>query len=928
MYQDVIRIYLVGFSDEDVSRIKGIANLPSFEHAVLASNSLDVGIAKDSDLILLNACCGVQDAPLSPTMDAESVRGLLKQANAEAKSGADIVFLASHEVFEDLKSQTALFSDFWPAPMSGDELEFRMQKWLLAHKQKTDLWQANQFLDATIDSIPSLVWYKTRDGIHEKVNDSFCATVNKTKEQVQGQRHAYIWDVETDDPACIESENEVMASGKTCVSEEVVQTGSGTRLLTTYKSPLYNTDGSVMGTVGVGIDVTQERAYEHDLVEKNKTLETIFRTLDCGVLIHSLDGKEILGANEKALEILGYDTQQDMLDDGFLLIARSVMEEDQERLKDQINQLENVGDSFSTQYRVRHPDGEILHVMGDIKLIEKDGERYIQRFLLDITAQKAREAQKDWRQRNLIQALSGDYIVVCAFDLDSGEGEVLRMTMNPDYQLESIFEGDIAFDEVIEKYISSRVLDEDREMLERELSKDHIKTELKDKNRFDLLYRAQSGDTSSYRQLSIARVGTNEDNSIVVGFRNVDQQIRQELEHKTLLEEALVYANKANKAKSDFLLNMSHDIRTPMNAIVGFTELATRHADDPDRINEYLEKIKASGDHLLNLINDILDMSRIEQGKVSLEEEPCNLIDIFSNLQSILNAQAAQNGLTLNVDVGSIAHPEVICDRLKVNQILMNLAGNSLKFTPEGGVVSLRLEEVAQSDSSHGRYRLSVVDNGIGMSPEFLKQIYDPFERERTQTISGIQGSGLGMAIVKNLVDMMGGSIDVESKLGCGTRFSVMLTLEFANSDSEAQPKKDGTGSSFDPSKASNYRLLLVDDNALNREIAKELLEEFGFIIETANDGQDALNRVKSSHPGEFDLILMDIQMPLMNGYEAARAIRALSDKDLSAIPILALTADAFEEDRRRALDCGMNGHIAKPIEVDRLFSELDSILC
>ena len=246
-------------------------------------------------------------------------------------------------------------------------------------------WENTQFLEAVIDHSPSLIWFKTKDGIHEKVNDSFCKTVNKTKEQVQGRGHAYIWDVEQDDPACIESERIVMESRSTCVSEETIMTGGGTRLLTTYKSPLYDWDGTVMGTVGVAIDITQERTYEQEIIKKNQTLETIFTTLDCGVMRHSLDGSRIYSVNQAALRILGYGSKEELLADGFDTVANSVLAEDKPLLRQAILGLQKEGDSVSVEYRVRHTDGALLHIMGSVKLLRENGELLYQRFLLDCT---------------------------------------------------------------------------------------------------------------------------------------------------------------------------------------------------------------------------------------------------------------------------------------------------------------------------------------------------------------------------------------------------------------------------------------------------------------------------------------------------------------------------------------------------------------
>lgn len=914
MYSDLTQIYLVGFPEGDVFLLGNIDPLPSLTHKIAATDTPDPEEIAKADAIFLRA-------------SARDAKNFVEKAIYHKAQNAQVVLISTNGAFSCLGALKEELFDFWADPLSTDELVFHFKRWQETRKRDVDFWETRQFLDATIDSIPSLVWYKTRDGVHEKVNASFCKTVNKTKEQVQGQRHAYIWDVEEDDPACIESENEVMSSKKTCVSEEVVQTGNSTRLLTTYKSPLYDLDGSVMGTVGVGIDVTQERAYEAELLEKSNSLETIFTALDCGVLSHSLDGTRILGVNKKALDILGFESEDELREKGFDMIAPTVIKEDADRLKDEIRQLTEVGDSVSTEYGVRHEDGELLHILGNIKLIEKDGEKYYHRFLFDITDQKAREAEKDRKSRDLIQALSEDYLVVCAFDLVSGIGEVLRVT-NEDAELERIFDGTLLLTDTVDTYLDARVHDEDHAMMRDTLSAEGITAELQLKKRFDRLYRTQLDGQTRFRQVSIVRSG-NWDNAkgVVMGFRNVDQQIRDELEQKTLLEEALGNANRASNAKSAFLLNMSHDIRTPMNAIVGFTNLASTHINDGEKVEGYLDKIKASSDHLLNLINDILDMSRIEQGKLTLEENHCNIAEVLNDLYTMLNHEAEGKGLILTVDSSKVIHPDIVCDRLKVNQILLNLLGNSIKFTNAGGTIHASIEELPGTTSVFGTYRIIVEDTGMGMPTDFLDVIFDPFERVQSQTVNGIQGSGLGMAIVKSLIDMMGGTIKVESELGKGTRFTVNLTFKIAKNASGAQAGNHGESIRFTPDRASKFRILLVDDNPLNREIAEDILLDSGFRVDEAENGQEAIDKLKEAGAGYYDIVLMDIQMPIMNGYQAAEAIRSFEDAELASIPILAVTADAFEEDRKMALKHGMNGHLPKPIDVSKLFTFLDTLL-
>ena len=326
-----------------------------------------------------------------------------------------------------------------------------------------DFWETSHYLEATINNVPNLIWYKDKNGIHEKVNDSFCRTVNKTKEQTEGRGHAYIWNVEHDDPACIESEREVMSKRKTFVSEEIIQAGEEMRTLTTYKSPLYDLDGSVMGTVGVAIDVTQERAYEQEIIKQNQTLEKIFTTMDCGVLCHTVDGMRIISINRAALRILGYESKEKLQESGFDMFASSVFEEDREALKDRIKELKKEGDSISIEYRVRHADGEILHVMGNIKVLMENGELIYQRFLLDITAQKLQAKKKEMRQLELIHALGIDYNLVCFFDLDAGIGNTVRNDDNNGHEFDPAFNQNMSLKESMDIYIQKYVHEDDKE---------------------------------------------------------------------------------------------------------------------------------------------------------------------------------------------------------------------------------------------------------------------------------------------------------------------------------------------------------------------------------------------------------------------------------------------------------------------------------
>ena len=540
---------------------------------------------------------------------------------------------------------------------------------------------------------------------------------------------------------------------------------------------------------------------------------------------------------------------------------------------------------------------------------------------------------------------------------------------------------------------------------------------------------------------------------LVMSDRTADKQINQ------ALSDAVAAAETANRAKSTFLSNMSHDIRTPMNAIIGFTTLAISNIDDKERVKDYLAKTLASSNHLLSLINDVLDMSRIESGKIHLEEVEVNLSDVLHDLKTIVSGQIYAKQLELYMDAMDVADEDVYCDKTRLNQILLNLLSNAIKFTPAGGTVSVRVRQLAGQVRGCGQYEFRIKDNGIGMSPEFAQKIFEPFERERTSTVSRIQGTGLGMAITKNIVDMMGGTIEVQTAQGKGSEFIVRVPLRvqaehrpvekiteleglkalvvdddfntcdsvtkmlvkvgmraewtlsgkeavlrarqsiemsdayhayiidwrlpdmngievtrqirslhddtpiiiltaYDWSDIEVEAKAAGVtafcskpmflsdlretlmsalgqkqtdaAQELLPEKDADFKgkhILLVEDNALNREIAQEILREYGFRVDTAENGAVAVEKVSTAAPGSYDLVLMDVQMPVMDGYTATRQIRALEDPALAGIPILAMTANAFDEDRRRAMESGMTGFLSKPIVIGDLVQELHKIL-
>ena len=392
--------------------------------------------------------------------------------------------------------------------------------------------------------------------------------------------------------------------------------------------------------------------------------------------------------------------------------------------------------------------------------------------------------------------------------------------------------------------------------------------------------------------------------------------IDEDIAHTLELQAAKEAAESANRAKSTFLFNMSHDIRTPMNAIMGFSAMAEKYLHDPDKLRDCLNKINLSGEHLLRLINNVLDMARIESGKSELDIQAHRIPPIVQSNQHIFMADLQKKGLHLQVSC-QIEDEIAFFDRLKMGQVILNLISNAIKYTPPGGHITYSVRQVERKDG-FATYEACVADDGIGMSEEFLRTIFTPFEREKSSVVTGIEGSGLGLAITKRLVEEMGGTITCQSTPRKGSAFFCRLPFRIGT---EADlPAEEGDSA---PLNAAGKRILLVEDNALNREISHELLETEGFLVEDAEDGDIAVAKASGSPPGYYDLILMDIQMPRMNGYEATRQIRALPGPYFAAVPIIAVTANAFEEDKADAQAAGMNGHIAKPIRLHELREEL-----
>ncbi|WP_293832572.1 transporter substrate-binding domain-containing protein [uncultured Phascolarctobacterium sp.] len=406
--------------------------------------------------------------------------------------------------------------------------------------------------------------------------------------------------------------------------------------------------------------------------------------------------------------------------------------------------------------------------------------------------------------------------------------------------------------------------------------------------------------------------------------------LAQEQAYAVKQEQLAEAAQAANKSKTSFLFNMSHDIRTPMNAIIGFANLAQNAKCSTEQMHSYLSKILVASQHLLSLINDILEMSRIESGKITLEPAPTSWNEMLQELQTIMQEQIESKKQSFTISIALLTHDYVMIDKLRMEQVLVNLVSNASKYTPERGSIRVELAQYPADKPNQALYKISVIDNGMGMSEDFVKKIFSPFERANNSTVSKIQGTGLGMSITKSIVDLANGTIDVKSKLGEGTEIIVAVTLclctdaEIATLNAK---QLDNPQAQAEQPDFKGKRLLVVEDNKLNREITVTILEQTGIITEQAEDGSVAVKMVQEAAPGYYDLILMDIQMPIMDGYEATKQIRALPDKRLAQLPIIAVSANAFEEDKKASLAAGMDGHIAKPINVPDLFALMQKLI-
>lgn len=524
-------------------------------------------------------------------------------------------------------------------------------------------------------------------------------------------------------------------------------------------------------------------------------------------------------------------------------------------------------------------------------------------------------------QRKIIEGLGKEYFSVLLLELDSGQIFSYREVGENGKRIADFCRkyGN-QWCELLPAYEDEIVTDESRENFLDQLSLDALCSNQDD---FSMTYEFKTGDRILYHQTRIAYVRKKDRSRVaVIGTRNIDDLIKKERMQEAKLKEAYIVAEEANKAKTDFLNNMSHDIRTPMNVILGYNELMKQYLTDPILV-DYQNKIEQSGKLLLSIINNVLDMARIESGKMVVEERAEQIGLVVEEIENVFESSAQEKNIVFTTSV-DVDHTHVLWDGFKVREILMNLVGNAFKYTPDGGHIAIDVKELDCARSGYVRIQTQIKDTGIGMSEDYLPTLFDSFSREYNTTIGKVSGTGLGMAIVKNLVDMMDGDICVKSKLGEGTCFT--LTFEHRIADADSIEWNQELDVLDEKSILQGKRVLLAEDNDLNAEITMAILEQSGLVLDRVEDGLACVNRLSEVDADLYDLILMDIQMPNMNGYEATRRIRQFENEKKASIPILAMTANAFEEDKKMAMEAGMNGHISKPIDVNVLEKQIINI--
>lgn len=671
------------------------------------------------------------------------------------------------------------------------------------------------------------------------------------------------------------------------------------------------------------------------------------------LIYHANDTEEIIYANQALLRIFQCRTLkefQEITGNSFKgMVYRKDLDHVEQSIKEQIAHSQY--DLDYVEYRIVRKDGSIRWIEDYGHFVHSDavGDIFYV-FLSDATEKKKRHLQEKMalinekdqilkslieeydkerkiinqehlRRLEVIEGLSVNYESILYADLDTDRIFPYRLSSRTKRQFNKKYQA-LGLRWYLSNYVNTWVHPEERERILKVTAPEYIRKKLSASKTYYINYRVLKNGKIQYLQLRIVNVGSEKHISqIVMGYRRVDLEVQREMEQKQILEDALKNANLAIIARNTFLSNMSHDIRTPLNAIFGFTDLAKKHITDVEAVKGYLSKIERSSKQLLGLMEKVLELSWAESNEIKINEYKCNLCDILKEVYEELLPLAKEKNISLNLDDTRLKHCEVYGDPGRLRQLFQYLTDNAVSYTEAKGHVEIIATEQEMLPNQYIVYEFVFKDTGIGISKDFLTHIFEPFEREKNTTFSGIHGTGLSLTIAKNIVTTIGGTIEVDSETGKGSTFTVTLHLRIPDNSASISEHSDDT--IFQP---MNYRILLVEDNMINLEIETEILQGLGFFIETAVNGSIAVEKLENSKPGDFDLVLMDIQMPVMDGRQAARAIRRLKNPLLADIPIIALSANAFESDKQLSIESGMNAHLTKPIDIPLLLETIRKI--
>ena len=702
----------------------------------------------------------------------------------------------------------------------------------------------------------------------------------------------------------------------------------GSCFWTVDKGKVVQTEDGKLAIISACYDMTSFVERHKKLEEKNMLSQATIDNIPGGYHRCSLEeGHPFLYISNRFLAILGWTREEirTIFDNKF---DNMLHPDDRNLSSDYVARILDTrghGSEKDQIYRLLGKDG--YHWVTDATTLVKSGNQtFFQGNITDFTdfvKAKEKKEQEIELQREIIEGLGKEYFSVLAVELDKDRVLSYR---------ESGENGKIISDfcrkcgnrwsKIIPSYAEMMVSDNTNGEFENQLGLETLRSQEKD---YSMTYEFKLETGINYHQVRVAFVKKKDGTRMaVVGTRNIDSLIKKERMQEEKLKKAYVAAENANKAKTEFLNNMSHDIRTPMNVILGYNHLMKSQLTESKQL-DYQKKIEQSGKLLLAIINNVLDMARIESGKIKVDENYERVGEVVDEIISTFSSEAEEKEIHLSGSM-KVTHRNILCDGTKIREIYVNLVSNAMKYTPRGGNVTITVEELPCEKEGYMKVKSEIKDTGIGMSKEYLPTLFEPFSREQNTTTRRIGGTGLGMPIVKKMVDLMGGSIEVASELGKGTVFTFTLMHKIADRKFYSQ-KTEAAETSEMGKNLSGKHVLLAEDNDLNAEIAVTVLEETGIVIERVEDGIQCVNRVAQMSPGTYDLILMDIQMPNMDGYKATRCIRRLDDKKKAEIPIIAMTANAFAEDRKKAFDAGMNGHIAKPIDIEKLGAVILSVL-